>query len=250
MGLVSFFTEFFRGPRDPRRCRHCQVDGFQGLPVTAFPNLELVEPWKRGRLYQCLTCQSRWFLHEHGQIAGRIRDELWPLAKHWNRTSLLLDEDLRRTLASIGGVADWSRDQITIPCRVRTASGEWEDFAVVLVSKVPPYFWYKPSMIRWADAISELAASDAALPLEVRHASAKADEVRMGFAPTGVIDDQGNEYTLDWKGVFFDHRGVKGKDVRLSGRKRWWREHVSPTPAQSFYFVDWFEGCEGEFRVQ
>lgn len=66
----------------------------------------------------------------------------------------------------------------------------------------------------------------------------------MGFAPVGIVDRGGNEYTLVSKSHFFDWRGIVGEDIRLSGRQKKWRKTVHPEPAEVYFFVDWFEGCE------
>jgi hypothetical protein len=125
-----------------------------------------------------------------------------------------------------------------------------------------------------------------ALPLDVRKASAEREEVSMGFAPFGVMDNHGNEYTLGAETNFFDTDGVKGKDIILSLYRGKYREDdragveyglllwllcfifeqgrsaltrhpklpkrprtVWPEPAEAFYFVDWFDQCEQLFSL-
>jgi hypothetical protein len=184
-------------------------------------------------------------LHEHKQSLNRIQEHLLPLARHWNQTSLTLNATVLSVLSGIGGVLGYYKDCIAVPCFVNCASGQQHEKAVVLVIKHPPHQWYETGMVHWSDEIAAVTASPYALPLDVRKASAEKQEVSMGFAPVGIVDNQGKEYTLPCEGRFFDYSGVKGEEIRLSGRKEKWRERVIPAPAQAFYFVDWFDGCEG-----
>jgi hypothetical protein len=151
-------------------------------------------------------------------------------------------------LAKIGGVVNYGNDCITIPCSIRNISGAQHEKAVILVSKQPPYFfWYEPLIIHWANEIDTITPSPFALPLDVRKASSNKREVSMGFAPVGIVDKQGKEYTLPYKSDFFDSNGVKGNEISLSCREKKWKKTVLPLPAQDFYFADWFAGCDEIF---
>src|SRR5262249_32749506 len=119
----------------------------------------------------------------------------------------------------------------------------------VLVSKQPPIQRPEPATIHWAEELVAVAPSPFALPLSVRIASSEKREEAMGFAPVGIEDRTGTEYTLGSASQFFDYKGVRGPDTRLSNRqKRWWqwrwRNVVFPQPAQAYSLVDWFEQCE------
>jgi hypothetical protein len=219
------------------------MDGVQGS-FDEFPQLQPVEPWKFGYLYQCSKCRRFWFLHESRHSIRRIQDHLLPLCRHWNTTSLTLDTTNLSALASIGGIANKKRTTLTIPCSVQNVSGRYHEKAVVLVSKQPPYFWYQPTMVHWADEVKAIVPSPFALPSDVRLASAQQEEIAMGFAPTGVRDQNGKEYTLTWESTFFNYRGVKGEEIRLSGRQQKWKKQVLPDPADAYYWVDWFDGCQ------
>jgi len=227
-----------------RPCRTCKLDIIEGTLLAEFPELRPVEPWKFGHLYQCSRCGRRWFLHEHKRRISRIHDDLLILASHWYQHHLSVDEKILNKLANIGGVADYYRDQIAIPCTVNDVSGQLHEKAIVLVSRQPPYFWYKPQMVHWADAISSVAASPFALPLEVRRATMEKRDESMGFAPVGIVDKQGNEYTLTSVSRFFDWHRIRGEEIRLSGRQKKWRKRVVPEPAEAFYFIDWFDQCQ------
>lgn len=226
----------------PVRCSTCNgVDGVQGEPPDG---LLRVEAWKFGVLYRCSYCERSWFQSDDRRQIDRIQEHLLPLALHWNATPLSVDETLLHKLAAIGGTTKPSRQYIGVPCSVKTISGEMHDKALVMFSKRPPYFWYQPEMVHWADEIADILPSDFALPLDVRRATLEKQEVRMGFAPVGIVDSQGREYTLSHETNFLNAEGLKGKEVRLSGRQRGWKKRVLPTPVEHYYFVDWFPQCE------
>jgi len=240
---MGFWDIFKANPARPD-CRNCRTDGISGSLLGQYREIQPVGAWKFGHLYECSRCGRFWFLDEHRRWLHRIHDNLLPLARHWNQTPLTLNALLLEELATIGGVSDYYKDYIAIPCSVENHSGQRFEKAVVLVSKQPPYFWYEPQMVHWADDIKAVSPSPFALPLDVRRASAEKREVSMGFAPTGVVDSQEKEYTLIWQSRFFDVDGVKGEEIRLSGREKNWKKRVLPSPAEAFCFVDWFEGCE------
>jgi hypothetical protein len=227
-----------------RPCPTCRLDTIEGALLADFPELRPVEPWKYGHLYQCSNCGRQWFLHEHKQRISRIHDQLLPLAHHWNQHHLVIEPGILNTLASIGGVADYYNDTIAIPCTVKDVIGNVQEKAIVLVSRQPPYFWYKPQAVHWADAMRSAGPSPFALPLDVRRATAHKSEESMGFAPVGIVDGRGNEYTLTSVSRLFDWNGIRGEEIRLSGRQDKWRKTVQAESAEAFYFIDWFDQCE------
>lgn len=227
------------------RCRICKADSIEGSILDQFPELKPVEPLKFGHLYQCSKCGKSWFLHEHKRWLERIPNDHLLLVRHWNHKRLTVDGSILRILAGIGGVEDFYADYIAIPCSVQHTSGQRHEKSIVLVSKQPPLRWHDPQKVHWADEVAAVSASPFALPLGVRRASSEKEEEAMGFAPVGVVDTKGTEYTLGRESHFFDHNGIKGEEIRLSGRQKKWRSVVwSPEPGQEFYFIDWFDGCE------
>ncbi|MGH2361921.1 MAG: hypothetical protein ACRDGM_15455 [bacterium] len=225
------------------RCRTCEVDGIEGSLLDQFPELKPVEPLKFGHLYQCSKCGQSWFLHEHKHSLNHIRNDYLPLVRHWNQKCLTVGDSVLSTLAGIGGVEDHEA-YITVPCSVQDMSGQQHEKSIVLVSKQPPFRWPERQKVHWADEVAAVSASPFALPLDVRQASSEKREEAMGFAPVRVVDKKGTEYTLGRRSHFFDHNGIKGEEIRLSGRQKKWRDVVWPEEAQAFYFVDWFDGCE------
>ncbi len=191
-------------------------------------------------------CCCSWFLPEHKQYLQRIHDNLLPLAHYWNQTPLTLNSSLLSALAKIGGVEGY-KDCIAIPCAVENVSGEYHDKSLVLISKQPPYSWYEPPIVHWADELLTINPSPFSLSRNVRKASSQQREISMGFAPVGVVDKKGTEYTLPCESHFFNSNGIKGEEISLSGRENKWKKTVLPSPTQAFYFVDWFDRCEDIF---
>jgi hypothetical protein len=243
MNAIVGFLNIFKRFKTNLRCKNCQVDSIHGSLLSQFIEIQPIVAWKFGHLYQCSRCSCYWFLPEHKQYIARIHDNLLPLAHHWNQTPLTLNSLLLSALTKIGGV-EGSKDCIAIPCAVKNVSGEYHDKAIVLISKQPPYFWYNPQIVHWADELVAINPSPFALPIDVRRASSQKREISMGFAPVGVVDNKGTEYTLPCESRFFDSNNVKGEEVSLSGREKKWKKTVLPSPAKAFYFVDWFDGCE------
>jgi hypothetical protein len=229
-----------------RRCRICEVDGISGKIIDRFPELKVVEPLKFGHLYQyqCEKCKQFWFLHEHKQMMDRIRPEYMPLVHYWNQNRLNVKESILRILTNIGGVPDYYRGYISIPCSISNTAGGKHDKALVLVSKQPPYRWPELQKIHWASEIDTISPSSFALPVDVRQASAEKREEAMGFAPVGIIDKKGIEYTLGCESQFFDHNGIRGEEIQLSGRQKKWKKVVWQKPIQEVYFIDWYDRCD------
>lgn len=228
------------------RCRICEVDGIaaEGSLLDQFPELKFVELLKFGHLYQCSKCGQSWFLHEHKHWLHRIRNDHLPLVRHRNQKCLTVGDSVLSILASIGGVEDFYEDYIAVPCSVQNMSGQQHEKAMVLVSKQPPFGWHERQKVHWANEVAAVSASPFALPLDVRRASSEKSEEAMGFAPVGVVDKKGTEYTLGHESHFFDRNGIKGEEISLSLRQKKRRNVVWPEPAQVFYFIDWFDGCE------
>jgi hypothetical protein len=117
------------------RCRTCEVDSIEGSALGQFSELKPVEPLKFGHLYQCAKCAQFWFLHDHKLWVDRIPDDHLPLVRHWNQKCLTVDDSVLSILASIGGVEDFYKDYIAVPCSVQNMAGQQHEKAIVLVSR-------------------------------------------------------------------------------------------------------------------
>lgn len=225
------------------RCRTCESDAIYGSLIAEFPELVPVERMKRGQLYRCSKCGGTWLLNESKDWLRRIPQDDVRRLREWNRSQSTLEEPFLAVLAAIGGIAT-SPDVIGVPCAVETRSGLRLEKAVVYVCKIPLGGYEPPTQTLFPADIASVAASPFALPLDVRRASFEKADESMGFAPVGVVDGKGREYTLACISDFFDKDAAKGEEMRLSGRTRRWPKVVWPEAVQAVVFVDWFEGCE------
>ena len=100
-------------------------------------------------------------------------------------------------------------------------------------------------LVKWSSEIKEIKTSPFALACKIRIASSEKREEKMGFAPVPVKDkNTGKCFTLGAESDFFNFNGVLGKDLVLAEKPKRWQNIVWPQPAQGYYFVDWFDGCE------
>lgn len=102
------------------------------------------------------------------------------------------------------------------PCLVVTKDGETIDLAVVSLQRHAPIEQWRP--YRLASDIEEIRLSPFALPLAVRRATARAEEIRMGFSPTLVILPSGEELALNGTNHFLVWNGCDASRVQLSHR--------------------------------
>jgi hypothetical protein len=143
-----------------------------------------------------------------------------PLVRHWNQSNLNIEDSALSILSTIGGVQDYYKGYISIPCSIQNVAGLQHYKSLILVSKQPPFRWHEQQKIYWAQDIDTVSPSPFALPIDVRRASSEKKEEAMGFAPVSVLDKKGTEYTLGCESQFFDHNGIKGEEIRLSGHQK------------------------------
>ncbi|MGH8301730.1 MAG: hypothetical protein ACRET5_09730, partial [Steroidobacteraceae bacterium] len=122
------------------------------------------------------------------------------------------------------------------PCSVTTLDGEQIDLAIVSRQRHAPFEEWRDC--RLASEIAAVRPSPHALPLAVRIASSRADEVRMGFSPT-VIDLPGGEWlALNGRASFLVWPGCKSSEAVVSSREVDW---MQPPPVyrepKPIYFV-------------
>lgn len=218
-----------------------------GSILEHYPQITLVRPLKFGQLYQCQKCLTYWFLQENKTFMHKIRESHLPFVLYWESHQLTLAESVRTTLKSIGGVLDAYSETITVPVDATNISGEQHAQSLVFITKKPPCCWYPESNIRWATELVSGTPSPYALTLDVRRASSEKREEAMGFSPVAVEDRSGKVYTLSSVSNFFNVEGVRGEEVRLSAKPKRWPNRVWPQSPDTYYFADWFDGCENYF---
>src|SRR5690348_7563060 len=149
---------------------------------------------KSGILYRCPDCGQGWYLDAEDAMATRVPRERETLLHEWSSQVLSLGTAFVDMLASIGSIeADRygnGRGYGHIPCAIRWADETVSDPSLVLVTDLPPI---NPSqrIVRLFRDIVEIRATEFALPLDVRCATRRAEEQRMGFSPTAVKDPSG-----------------------------------------------------------
>ena len=103
------------------------------------------------------------------------------------------------------------------PCGVLTKFGERIDLSIVSVQRHAPFEDWR--QYRLASEIETIYPSPYALPLPVRTATSRADEIRMGFAPTVVELPNGQIVILNWTQNFFVREGCDASAIVLSQKR-------------------------------
>jgi len=174
-------------------------------------------PLKVGTLFECSTCGSHWYMEYEENYIDYIDDSWMPKILEWSSSHLVLTEQQEQLLEDIGSTPFRegyvkSRENDT-PCTVRTKSGELFEFAIISKMVNAPY----AQMIdyRLASEIEEISASQYALPLQIRTATAKAREISMGYAPTDVVLSNGHSLILNLTVNFLKLPGVDATKTSL-----------------------------------
>jgi hypothetical protein len=182
-------------------------------------HLVYLRPVKFGKLYQCPKNRLYWYLEDSTQRITQVPAVCENVFLSWCEHWLKLSFEQIAALREIGGI---ERDhygngagEIKVPCKITRADGVVFDPAIVLVTNLPPMHEQRPNQIlgRPDDLIEP---SDYALPLDVRMATARAEEIRMGFMPTRISTKNGQNYILLGTQHVFHHLAIKGRDLTLN----------------------------------
>jgi len=199
---------------------------------------------KSGWLYRCPTCDQAWYLDVAKQAAMRVPRDREPLLATWSARRYEIPAGDHDALRSIGGIEGAhlgsNRAHLRIPCAIDWSDGTTSDPCLVIVTSSPPIL-ETMRQVRLFDAVKEVRPSRFALSRAIRCATRKADERRMGFAPTPVETPNGRVVLLDWIADVFDHDGVVGSEVRLA--RRWPEGEPAPVVSEprdriTFVFAD------------
>ena len=228
------------------RCEKCEnligysTRKFRSEYLQGKPSLKLFQKLRYGSLHICIECEGLWYHDPDREWSQRAPKNRLDLILAWNerevrlsRNNILILESIGQTHADSYGNGSQYKE---FPCRVITNSGEQTDLAIVSFQKHPPY--EKNRNYRLASEISQAMESPCALPLDVRHASTQAEELRMGFSPL-VIESNGRGYTLNGTTNFFSKRDMETKHITVSKKKLSLHElpPIASEPTNITYFV-------------
>jgi hypothetical protein len=164
--------------------------------------IALFEPWqtlRRGSLYKCRRCQALWHLDGQAERMTHVDSSRLDLVLAWNADPISLPEHLVSAVEDIGPTppdvyGNGSERRVT-PCAVQTTTGETVEHAMICVQPdAPVENWMR---FRLGSEIANINPSKDTLPLEVRRASSRAHEMRMGFSPSLIEMPDGRRFVLN-----------------------------------------------------
>jgi hypothetical protein len=178
-----------------------------------------------GALYRCRMCEHPWYLCGAPEMMNSVPRSRVDLIDLWNQAPVALPATVFYNVLAVGSTPpDVYGNGIQYreyPCSVVLHSGEQIQMAVVSFQEHAPFEEWRT--YRLASEIAAVSPSPHALPLEVRVATSRAEEVRMGFSPTLVELPTGQTVALNWTQSFFVREGCKASDVKLSSRRLDWK---------------------------
>jgi hypothetical protein len=124
------------------------------------------------------------------------------------------------------------------PCKVATRSGEVFETAMICVQLDAPD--QDDRLFRLGSEIGEVSPSAFALPREVREASSRAHEMRMGFYPTLIEMRDGKRFVMNGMTSFMVEQGYAASDALVIDGN-YFSEDPAPkvvgTPPNLVYFI-------------
>lgn len=160
----------------------------------------------------------------------------------WNAAPISLPPRLAAMVDEIGptppDIYGNGRERRVTPCAVQTNSGEVFERAMICVQPdAPVEDWMQA---RLGSEIAEIRPSQDALPLEVRRASSRAHEMRMGFYPSLIEMPDKRRFVLNGMTSFMVVDGYDARAAR-SVDGSYFREDPPPsfveTPRDLVYFI-------------
>jgi len=208
---------------------------------------------RRGTLFRCNVCHQAWHLDGREQTMTHVAEERLSLVLEWNKATDALTKDQQARLEQIGPTppdvyGNWSDRRVT-PCRVTTTTGEVVDPAMICVQLDAPV--QSDMDFRLGNDVADLTGSEFALPLDVRLASSRAEEMRMGFSPSLIEMPNGKRFVLNGMTNFMAEQGYDAREARVA-TGNYFSEDPPPAFVRSSlpmtYFV--FDGDPGWVRQQ
>lgn len=207
--------------------------------------IALFSLWKRlrrGSLYRCRICDEVWHLDSYSERMTHVEPDRLDLVLEWDREAINLAEHLTVVIRQIGptppDVYGNGRERRVTPCAVETTSGELFENALVCVQLDAPVQHYM--QFKLGSEIARISESPFALPLSVREASSRAEEMRMGFYPTLIEMPDERRFVLNGMTSFMVVQGYDAREARIVCGS-FFNENPPPafveTPKDLVYFI-------------
>ena len=183
---------------------------------SAVEYLEVMQPLRRGTLYRCRICGQPWHLNANGRWMSIVPEDRLPLIRAWDSAPIKLPDAVTTKLEEIGStLADqyFGGEFVETPCGVVLHTGDRIDLAIVSIQQDAPVEEWRD--YRLGSEIADVYPSPFALPLEVRRASAEANERAMGFAPSLIVMPDGQRFTLNGPTHFLTEPGYRAPEARI-----------------------------------
>jgi len=178
-----------------------------------------------------------------------------PIVFEWDREPIRLADELEARLEQIGptppDVYGNGNDKRVTPCKVSTITGEQVDPAIVCVQLDAPV--QDHMHFRLGREIADIQDSEFTLPLEVRLASSRAEEMRMGFSPSLIEMPDGKRYVLNGRTSFMAEPGYSASDAQVAEGSFFDEDPIPAflrSPDVTFFIVDGEPGWESQQSSQ
>lgn len=207
--------------------------------------ISLFSPWKTlrvGSLYRCNVCNEVWHLDGGGERMTHVAPERLDLVLAWDRSAIELSEALQAVLREISptppDVYGNGAERRVTPCTVETVSGERFEKAMVCIQRDAPI--QDHMIFKLGSEIAQISESPFALPLAVREASSRAEEMRMGFSPALIEMPNGRRFVMNGMTSFMVMAGYDAREASVA-EGSYFKEDPPPsfveTPADLVYFI-------------
>jgi hypothetical protein len=192
-----------------------------------------------GFLFSCKKCGRPWHLDEAETFMSAVPVERLSIIYEWDRHAITLSREVTQKLNLIGAtppdIYGNGRQYRQTPCSAMTTAGHRFDLAVISIQAHAPFEPHRN--YRLGSEISKVDDSPYALPLDVRIATSRAEELSMGFAPTIVEMPDGKLFTLNWTNHFLVRDGYRAADARALGRGASPLPEIVKPPTDIVYFI-------------
>jgi hypothetical protein len=221
-----------------------------------------IKTLKYGTLYNCIICNKNWWLNDKSHTIYFIQDNHLSLLNEWNKNEYGIPKPLLEELLKIGAtppdIYGNRLNYIVIPCSVTTTDGNHYAKSLIKITNLPPIFNAQKNSthILFSNKIKDIKPSPFALPLQVRKATAMAEEIRTGFSPTIVATYNKKHFVLNGITDFFDYKDIKGEEVFLPNKNNT-EEHTEYYECNNneeiYYFysdLSWYQKILSDFLAK